>query len=387
MRNRVAVVAVGYTDYTSIRRETREKSEIARSAIRAALAGIDVEIQDIDVAVYSSVDGFEGWNRCERLLPCFGQQFGVPVYSVNTGGTGGASALKEASHFIAAGLYDLVLVYAGSTFNSVVDMQQILNTAMDPIFEKPLGTGAITIGAWYASRYLQEYGWSEEVLARMAAQSHAHSIRNEHAHLRHGWTFDDIMDSRMISWPLREYEICPASSGATCMVLASERRAAELKATPVWIDAMGSSTDTFLSGYRDYLEFDKLAELAQELYDRTGITDPLNDFDVAELFNPFSNFELLEYEALGFCGNGEAPELVREGVTAMDGRLPVNPSGGTLCTNSGIAASLTRFGEVALQLMGKAGEHQVAGEPKRGIAHAWGGSNGQFNGLGILSRD
>jgi len=387
MQNRVAVVGVGYTNYTSIRRETREKSEICRSAIRPVLDDTGLALSDIDVVVYSSVDGFEGWNRCERLLPCFGQQHGVPVYSVNTGGTGGASALKEASHFIAAGLYDLVLVYAGSTFNSVVDMQQILNTAMDPIFEKPLGTGAITIGAWYASRYLEEYGWDEEELARMAAQSHHNAARNRYAHLRHGWTFDDVMSSRMISWPLREYEICPASSGATCMMLASEQKAAELTSTPVWIDAIGSSTDTFLSGYREYLEFGKLEALAKRLYAETDITDPLSDFDVAELFNPFSNFELLEYEALGFCGKGEAPRLVRDGVTAMDGRLPVNPSGGTLCTNSGIAASLTRFAEVALQLMGQAGEHQVEGEPKRGIAHAWGGSNGQFHGLGILSRD
>lgn len=387
MRDRVAVISVGYTDYTSIRRETREKSEIARSAVRAAISETGIELPEIDVVIYSSVDGFEGWNRCERLMPCFGQQAGVPVYSVNTGGTGGASALKEACHMIAAGLYDLVLVYAGSTFNSVVDMQQILNTAMDPVFEKPLGTGAITIGAWYASRYLEEYGWSEEELARMAAQSHANAVRNRHAHLRHGWTFEDVMNSRMISWPLREYEICPASSGATCLLLASERRAADLTSTPVWIEAIGSSTDTFLSGYREYLEFDKLETLARKLYAQTGITDPLEQFDVAELFNPFSNFELLEYEALGFCGKGDAPRLVRDGVTAFDGQLPVNPSGGTLCTNSGIAASLTRFAEVALQLMGKAGEHQVAGEPRRGIAHAWGGSNGQFNGLGILSRD
>ncbi|MGD9858361.1 MAG: thiolase family protein, partial [Planctomycetaceae bacterium] len=386
MARRVAVVGVGYSDYTSIRRETREKSEIARSAIRAALDDLELSLGELDAVVYSSVDGFEGWNRCERLLPCFGQHAGLPVYSVHTGGTGGASALKEAWHMIAAELYELVLVYAGSTFNAVVDMQQILNTAMDPIFEKPLGTGAITIGAWYASRYLEEYGWEEEELARMAAQSHAHAARNSHAHLRHGWTFDDVMKSRMVSWPLREYEICPASSGATCIVLASQARACNLTSTPVWIDAIGSSTDTFLSGYREYLEFDMLAALAAELYSQCAITDPLNDFDVAELFNPFANFELLEYEALGFCGKGEAPNLVREGVTAMGGKLPVNPSGGTLCTNSGIAASLTRFAEVAVQLMGKAGDHQVSGEPKRGIAHAWGGSNGQFHGLGIWSR-
>jgi acetyl-CoA C-acetyltransferase len=198
---------------------------------------------------------------------------------------------------------------------------------------------------------------------------------------------DDVMNSRMISWPLREYEVCPASSGATCVVVATEAKAHDLTSTPVWIDALGSNTDTFLSGYRDYSGLDKLESLAKKLYSQTGITDPLREFDVAELFNPFANFEFMEYEALGFCKKGEAPNLVREGITAMDGPLPVNPSGGTLCTNSGIAASLTRFSEVALQLMGKAGDRQVAGKPRRGIAHAWGGSNGQFNALGILSAE
>ena len=108
---------------------------------------------------------------------------------------------------------------------------------------------------------------------------------------------------------------------------------------------------------------------------------------MAEIFNPFSIFELLGYEALGFCEKGRAPELVEAGVTAMDGILPVNPSGGVLATNSGISASLTRFSEIALQLWGEATGRQVSGSPRRGLAHAWGGSDGQFHGLAILSRD
>ncbi len=383
----VAIVSVGYSNYTSVRKETRERSEVSFAAVRAALDRLGMTLADIDATVYSSVDGFEGSNRGERLQPCFGQEHGLPVFSVNTGGTGGASAIKEAYHLIGAGLYDTILVFAGSTFNAVVDNQQVLNTAMDPIMEKPLGPGAISIGALYGSRYLHDHGWGEEELAAMAAQSHGNAASNPYAHLRQGWTYDDVMASRMISWPLREYEICPISSGAACMIMASEERAREFVDQPIWLDAIGASTDTFISGYREYAEFDQLEQLSHRIYAEAGITDPLDQLDVAEIFNPFSIFELLAYESLGFCDKGKAPELVRQGVTAMNGKLPVNPSGGVVATNSGIAASLTRFAEIALQLWGEAEGRQVAGPPRLGLAHAWGGSDGQFHCLGILRRD
>ena len=193
MEERIGIVSVGYTEYTSCRRETRERSELNREAIARALDRIELRLEDIDIVVYTSVDGFEGWNRAERLQPCFGQEFSIPVWSVNTGGTGGSSAVKEAYRLLGAGLADVVLVFAGSTFNAAVDNQQILNTAMDPIMEKPLGPGAITIGALYASTYLNQYGWTEDVLADVAAQNHQNAASNPYAHLRKGWTREQIL--------------------------------------------------------------------------------------------------------------------------------------------------------------------------------------------------
>jgi len=167
--------------------------------------------------------------------------------------------------------------------------------------------------------------------------------------------------------------------------MAAEGKAQELCDTPVWFKAMNSITDTFLSGYKTYKDFDKLKILAKKIYAQVGIKNPLAEIDVAELFNPFAPFELLAYEALGFCGEGEAVQLVKEGITDFGGELPCNPSGGTLCTNSGIAASVSRHAEVALQLMGKAEGHQVK-SPEIGLAHSWGGNDGQFHTIAILSR-
>lgn len=384
---RVAIVGVGYTQYTSPRREVREKSEISMDAVREALRSTGLNLRDIEATFYSSVDGFEGYNRSERLQPSFGQNFNLPVYSINTGGTGGASALKEAYHFVAAGIYDLVLVYCAPTFNVPVDNNQVLNTAWHPLFEKPIGENVITFAARMARKYMDEYGWSEEIFARVAAKNHMNAANNPYAHLRKGFTYEEIMESPIVSFPLRLYECCPSSSGGACLILASEEKAKEIAEIPVWIKTVESNTDTFLTGYRDSLKFDRLEVLANRVYKKTGIKEPLKEIDVAETFIPFANYEFLEYEALGFCDHGKGPELLSSMVTTMEGDLPVNPSGSVLCTNAGIAASLTRFGEIARQLMGKAGNIQVRGTPKVGLAHAWGGSNGQFHVLGILYRD
>jgi acetyl-CoA C-acetyltransferase len=171
------------------------------------------------------------------------------------------------------------------------------------------------------------------------------------------------------------------------MIIASEERAKELSDTPVWFKSIRTTTSSFTVAYTDFNGFPLLKELAPKVYKEAGIKNPLEEIDYAEVFNPFGPFELFEYEALGFCGPGEGPRLVSEGVTDLGGKLPVNLSGGTLCTNSGVAASMTRHTETCLQLMGKIeGDRQVK-DARVGLSHSWGGNMGQFNTVAIFSRD
>lgn len=384
MVGKVAVIGVGNTEYTSLRRETRSKAELAYASIKEALDLANVTIADIDAAVFTSVDGFEANVRPSRTLEAFGQAYNIPLIDVNTGGTAGGSGIKEAIHLISAGFYDLVLVYGSPTFGEVVDNQQVLNTASPPIFEKPFGLGAAHMGALYAAGYMRKYNVSESDMALVSAKNHKEAASNPYAHIRKGYTHEEVINSPFVAWPLHLYELCPVSSGAVAMVFASEEKAKELSDKPVWVKAMSSIADTFLTGYRTYKGFPQLKMLADRIYGKAGITNPRKEIDIAELFNPFGPFELLQYEALGFCGKGEAIELVREGATAKDGDIPCNPSGGTLCTNSGISASVTRHAEVVLQLMGRAEGRQVE-SPKVGLAHSWGGNDGQFHTICIFS--
>jgi len=384
VKEKVAIISVGNTEYTSLRRETRSKAELAYAAIKQALDEVRLSIEDIEACVFTSVDGFEGNVRPARVLEAFGQAHNIPLIDVNTGGTAGGSGIKEAVHLVSAGIYRLVLVYGSPTFNEVVDNQQVLNTASPPIFEKPFGLGAAHMGSLYGARYMREYHVTAEDFAMVAAKNHKAAASNPYAHIRKGYTTAEVLSSPMVAWPLHLYEICPVSSGAVAMIFASEGAAKELCSTPVWVKAMNSIADTFLSGYKVYKDFEKLKILSKRIYAEVGIKNPRGDLDVVEIFNPFGPFELLAYEALGLCEEGQAVKLLREGATQLDGDIPCNPSGGVLCTNSGISASVTRHAEVALQLMGKAEGRQVK-SPEVGLAHSWGGNDGQFHTVAIFS--
>jgi len=348
--------------------------------------GRGLELSDIEAFFYASVDAFEGVQRPERSIISFGQSFGTPHYLINTGGTAGGSAIKDAYRSVASGLYDIVIAYGANTTAATVDAQQILNSASPALIEKPCGAGAIHMGAYFLTRYQLEHGITEEDFALVAAKSHKHAANNPYAHVRKGYTVEEILSSPMVCSPLHLYEICPVSSGSACMILATEDKAKELSDTPVWIKTIGHISNTYLVGYRSYNGFPMLKILADKMYERVGIKTPLEEIDYAEVFNPFAGFEYLHYDALGFCEPGQGPRLVREGVTDWGGKLPVNLSGGTLCTNSGTSASLTRHSETVLQLMGKVEGGRQVENSRVGLSHSWGGNMGQFHQLAIMSR-
>jgi acetyl-CoA C-acetyltransferase len=126
-------------------------------------------------------------------------------------------------------------------------------------------------------------------------------------------------------------------------------------------------------------------DCAKDVYRQAGIDDPRREIDVAEIYVPFSWFEPMWLENLGFCDEGDGWKLTEAGGTALDGELPVNPSGGVLCTNPIGASGMLRFAEAALQVRGEAGEHQVDGV-KRALGHAYGGGS-QFFSMWVVGSD
>jgi acetyl-CoA C-acetyltransferase len=213
----------------------------------------------------------------------------------------------------------------------------------------------------------------------VAVKDRRNGALNPYAHLRQPEiTLESVQSSRMLWDPIRYDETCPSSDGA-CAVVIGDQAAAEASDRQVaWIRATAMRTEpTFFAG-KDHVNPRAGAEAAQALWHAAGITDPLTQVDVAELYVPFSWFEPMWLENVGFAEPGHGWKLTEAGETRIGGRLPVNPSGGVLCSNPIGASGMLRFAEAAMQVMGRAGGHQVPGA-RTALGHAYGGGSQFFS--------
>jgi acetyl-CoA C-acetyltransferase len=148
-------------------------------------------------------------------------------------------------------------------------------------------------------------------------------------------------------------------------------------ANPAWIHGQVMRSEPLTYAERDQVNPRAGRDAAAYLWKQTGITDPLREVDCAEVYVPFSWFEPMWMENLGFAEEGAGWKLTESGTTALDGDLPVNMSGGVLSSNPIGASGMIRFAEAALQVMGEAGEHQVD-RAGRALGHAYGGGSQFF---------
>jgi acetyl-CoA C-acetyltransferase len=192
-----------------------------------------------------------------------------------------------------------------------------------------------------------------------------------------------VLSSPVLSSPIKLLDSCPASDGACAIVVTNQDRAEQICPRPAWIKAVATYNEGVYYPGRDFATPLALMEAAKKVYKTAGITDPRREIDVVELYEAFSFQEMLWSEALFFCERGEGGALVESGATQMTGDLPINPSGGVLSTNTIGATAMMRQAEAAMQVMGRAGEHQIEGA-RTALAHGWGGGR-QFHTVMIVS--
>jgi len=227
--------------------------------------------------------------------------------------------------------------------------------------------------------YMQRSGAPEDTGIRVAVKDRANALKNPYAHVRDpALSFDVIAGSPMLWDPIRFHETCPSSDGACAMVLASEDAVTKAAYPPAWIwsTAMRSEPTQFAGQEK----VNPLAgrECAKAVYEKAGIREPRKEIDCAEIYVPFSWFEPMWMENLGFAPEGSGWRMTYEGATALDGDLPVNMSGGVLSSNPIGASGMLRFAEAAMQVRGQAGEHQVDGA-RTALGHAYGGGSQFFS--------
>ena len=379
MLKNVAIIGVGQSDFKYYR-PGATVAELAQEVAVLATEDAGISLNEIDAVVSSQaptslfgIDAVQRW-----YVGAVGGR-NKPFLRINTGGATGGSAAQAGYFHVASGLFDLVLVVGAEKIGESPDTQLILNQIWEPAWERDFALNAINMCAFQGVSHMHRYKTSVEDFARVSVRSHANALLNSHAHIRKAVTMDEVLSSRILCWPITLLQACPRSSGGCALVLASEKKAKELSTRPAWITGVQACTNTVFMGdkmdmpFNDHADFDDLTIAAEKAYAMAGIDDPLHQLDVAEIYAPFSNMEIAAAEALGFCPKGQGAVMGKEGAFDMDGELPINPSGGVLCTNPISVTALVRVAEAALQVMERAGQRQVKGA-KRAVATGMGGS-------------
>jgi acetyl-CoA C-acetyltransferase len=273
----------------------------------------------------------------------------------------GLNALTYACMRILSGQYETALVATLALTGTQVSPYLHIGYTLDASYDRPIKLlNELSAAALEARSYLAKYGYSEELLDDIALQDLANAARNPNQARRlEGVSKDQIAGSAYLYEPLRELHCYPATDGGCMMLLASEKRAKELCDKPVWIKGIGRSTDNYYLGDRDLSGSISASQAAERAMGMAGIKDPRKELDFAEISSLFAHQEPLLAEAMGLLEPGKAAEAYKSGDTAIDGKLPINPSGGPLGGHPICSSGLMRAAEAVLQLRGEAGKNQV----------------------------
>ena len=375
------MAGVGMTKFEKPESRDWQYWDMVREAGLAALADAGVAYGDVQQVPVGYC--FQPSTAGQRAAYELGLT-GVPVYNVNNNCATGSTALMLARQLVEGGSADCVLALGfekmkkgalgggadGGDFSTSPVARHYGIMAARHGFEMTPPTAQIFGDA--AREHMDRYGTTEAQLAAVAAKNHRHSAHNPYAQFRDVYEVSDVLTARTVHRPLTKLQCSPTSDGAAAAVVVSERFAERRGLTGlVEIVAQAMTTDTeesFVSGSCiDVVGQPMSREAARQVYERSGLG--IEDVDVVELHDCFSINELLTYEALGMCGEGESGKLVESGATTYGGRWVVNPSGGLISKGHPLGATgIAQVAELVWQLTGAAGERQVTGA-RVGLAH------------------
>ena len=383
MAERCAVVGVGQTHHVAKRIDVSQVGLLREAATRA-LEDAGCEWKDIDAVVLGKApDLFEGVMMPELFLAEALGCVGKPMFRVHTAGSVGGTTAIVASQLVKAGVHERVLT-VGYEKQSESNAMWALSIKLP--FRAAIVAGAGGYFAPLIRGYMQRSKAPDDVGIRVALKDRLNALKNPYAHLKFpDVDFDQIANSPMLWDPIRYLETCPSSDGACALVIAGEKNAARAAKQPAWIQATAMRSEATAFAGRDQVNPQASRDAAADLWQKAGITNPREEIDCCEIYVPFSWFEPMWMESLGFAKAGDGWRMTYDGATAMDGDLPVNMSGGVLSSNPIGASGMLRFAEAANQVRGQAGEHQVP-NTKRALGHAYGGGS-QFFSMWVVGQE
>ena len=356
--------------------------DLGAKATLEALKDAKIGWEKIQAAYCGSV--YNGSGAGSNMLAEVGLS-GIPIMGVEAACAAGGVALKTGYQAIAHGEYDMVL--------AVGFEKMPRGFIVSPRFqewERQMGLGVNPI--WMAlavQRHMAEYGTTVDQLAKVSVKSHRNGALNPNAMYQKALSYEEILNSPMVCDPLHLLMLCAPNEGAAAAILCSKDIASQFTNKPVTIaacelrSAMHVSDRNLGVHYAGTVKKPTVIErVSQAAYEVAGIGP--QDLSLVELQDTDVGSEIIYSEELGLCKEGEGGCLIDEGATEIDGRIPINVSGGLLSKGEPVGASaLGQIHEIVLQLRGEAGPRQVS-KPKTGLSHVYGG--GGYSCITILKR-
>jgi len=368
---KVCVLGAGSTKYGKLEDSI---SDITLQASVGAIESAGIESKEIEAGYISNVFGVA--DKQVHLGPVVMSNLGIsdkPSLSIESACGSGSVSFREAFANVAAGFYDAVLVAGVEkvTHTGTEWTTTYFSYCSDFFYEGKAGVSFPGLFASMARAYLNEFNATEEDFARVAVKNHDNGLLNPKAHLRKKITVDDVMNSDVVASPLKLYDCCPFSDGASAVILCNQRFAKEHGGD--YIDVIGSGrggSPAALQGREHLTTIPSTNIAATAAYKMAGIT--AKDVDFAEVHDCFTIAEVVDTEDLGFFEKGKGVEAVRDDQTSLNGQISINPSGGLKSKGHPIGATgVGQVVEVYDQLTGNARERTVK-DAKIGLTHNFG---------------
>ena len=368
---KVCVIGAGSTKYGKL------NDSIIDIAIQSSVDAIEtagIEPNEIQAGYISNVFGVA--DKQVHLGPVIMSNLGIPEkpsLSIESACGSGSVSLREAFVNVAGGFYDAVIVTGVEkvTQTGTEWTTTYFSYCSDFFYEGQAGASFPGLFASMARAYINEFNITEEDLARVAVKNHNNGMLNPKAHLRKKITIDDVMNSPVVASPLKLYDCCPFSDGASSVILCNEKFAKDH--TKNYIEIIGSGrggSPASLQG-RDSITTIPSTKIASQSAYKMAHLSP-TDIDFAEVHDCFTIAEVVDCEDLGFFDKGKSIQAIREGLTDLDGSISINPSGGLKSKGHPIGATgVGQAVEVFDQLTGRAGDRTVK-NANIGLTHNFG---------------
>ncbi len=372
----VAIIGVGMTKWG----ELWEKALRDIYVETALLAMDDAGVDHVDSMYIGSMSSglFVGQEHLASQLADYLGVAPVPATRIESACASGGLALRMGFLDVASGMSDIVLVSGVEKMTDVSggDATYALGTAADQEYECYNGITFPGLYAMMARAYMHKYGMTREQLAHVAVKNHRNGALNPRAQFPMKVTVEQVMNSVMVAEPLRILDCSPITDGAAAAILCPLEMASTLaKKQPMKIIGTGHATDTIAYHDREDLTvLNATVKAAEAAYKMAGVGP--KDIDLVEVHDCFTIAEILVIEALGLVEKGQGKSAAESGLTALDGRIPVNTSGGLKSKGHPVGATgIAQIVELTEQLRGECGERQCK-DPKRAMAQNMGGSGG-----------